>query len=334
MEALFYIKDGNGNVRCNLCPHNCNIRPGMSGICRTRKNINGILTAESYGFVSGMHPDPVEKKPLYHFYPGTTIFSIGSAGCNMRCSCCQNWQISQASADELPSGTFYTPREIVSMAEAFKNNTGIAFTYNEPVTGFEFMFDTAVLAKRKGMKIAVVSNGFVNPAPLENLLECADAFNIDLKAFSDSLYRKITGASIDPVLETLKQIKLSGRHMEITNLVIPGLNDDPDDFCKMVSWIAAELGNDTVLHLSAYHPAYKMDAGPTPSETLEKMYKTAAKELKYVYVGNIDLKGCRDTKCPRCGTLLIKRTGYITGILNVGKDGSCKSCGEKIPGMF
>ena len=331
MEALFFIGNSDGSVTCHLCPHNCRIKSGMAGICRVRLNNNGVLVASNYGFLSSIYPDPLEKKPLYHFYPGKTILSVGSVGCNMRCNCCQNWQISQSSINDI-SGTYYTPLKIAEMALNIDGNIGIAYTYNEPTIGFEFMLDTAKIIRRAGMKNVIVSNGYINAEPLGILLDYADAFNIDLKAFSDSFYRKVTGARLEPVLETLKQVRRSGRHLEITNLVIPGQNDDPEEFGRMISWISKELGSETVLHLSRYHPAYKMNIGATPADSLEALYEIAIKELCYVYVGNINLEGCQDTKCRKCGMTLIKRSGYHTEVINLSQNGSCAACGEKILG--
>jgi len=330
MEASFYILNNDNSVTCRLCPHNCVIKKGKTGICRVRTNNNGKLISLSHGFISSIHSDPVEKKPLYHYYPGKNVLSIGSAGCNMRCDCCQNWQISQSAPEGIRSGTHISPEKIADMALQVENNIGVAYTYNEPTVWFEYMIDIARIVSEAGMKNVVVSNGYINPEPLDNLLVYADAFNIDLKAFDDNTYRKITGAGLDPVLNSLRRIKKSGRHLEITNLIIPGLNDDLSGFMEMISWVDKELGKDTVLHLSRYYPAYRMETGPAGAGTLKELFDAASQVLSYVYLGNIYIEGCQDTKCRKCGSKLIKRSGYYTETNGVRADGSCIYCGEKV----
>ena len=329
MEARYYKQIGN-EVQCALCPHECRIKSGNTGICKVRRNNEGRLITENYSKLSAIHLDPIEKKPLYHFHPGKFILSIGSMGCNMHCSCCQNWQISQSPADGFPFGDLYKPEQIASLALSHRNNIGIAYTYNEPVVWFEYMLDTAVLIKQNGMKNVVVSNGYINAEPLNELLNYTDAFNIDLKAFSGKFYRSITGAKLEPVLTALQMISKAKKHLEITCLIIPSLNDDPMDFKEMVSWIAGKLGSHTVLHLSRYHPAYKMEEDSTPSLTLEKLYAIAAKKLNYVYVGNIYLKDYQDTKCSRCGKTVIRRSGYRVERRMLTEQGHCAHCGNKI----
>ncbi len=328
-EAQFYIAEGN-KIRCVLCPHNCLIQKDRYGICRVRKNQDGMLISEIYGKLSAVNFDPIEKKPLYHFYPGSLIFSIGSVGCNMHCKCCQNWQISQGMAEDFPFSNYYRPEDIINPTSSREKNIGVAYTYNEPTIWFEYIMDVAPLVKQAGLKNVMVSNGFISAEPLMQLLQYIDAFNIDLKAFSDGFYRQITGARLKPVLDTLVSIKQSGKHLEITNLVIPSLNDNKEEFGNMVRWIAGELGPDTVLHLSKYHPMYKLEIDSTPAETLIGLAEIAAEYLWYVYIGNIELKNYHNTRCHGCGSTVIKRFGYHTEITGIDKNGLCRHCRQKI----
>lgn len=329
MEALFYeyIEE---KVRCLLCPHQCSIPNGETGICRVRRHEAGKLMAETWGNLSALNVDPIEKKPLYHFYPGKMILSLGSVGCNMKCRCCQNWQISQASAAGYPFARALKPVEIIKLATMRENNIGIAYTYNEPTIWFEYMHDIARLVRFEGLKNVMVSNGYINEDPLVELMRYMDAFNIDLKGFSEDFYRRFTGARLSPVLHALKLIRRAGKHLELTNLIIPGRNDDPGEFRAMISWIAEELGRHTVLHLSRYHPAYQLNLPPTPSEALQILYDIAREQLSYVYVGNIQIKDLQDTCCASCGTVLIRRTGYQVELKSLSKEGRCSSCGQTV----
>lgn len=329
MEALYYIPSANG-VKCLLCPFNCVIAEGKAGICKVRRNINGKLIAETWGYLSAVHLDPIEKKPLYHFFPGSQILSLGSVGCNMHCRCCQNWQISQVPVPEDGGSGLTEPGEIVTKALSIKGNLGVAYTYNEPTVWYEYMLETARLVHQAGLKNVMVSNGYINTEPLQELMGYIDAFNIDLKGFTDKFYREYTGARLDPVLQSLKQIKKSNRHLEITNLVIPSQNDDSAVFRDMIQWIANELGPDTVLHLSRYHPAFRSNEASTPAATLENFCRAAREKLHYVYAGNIYLKSFQDTYCPVCGNLLISRTGYDVVLhSSLTPDGCCRQCGKK-----
>ncbi len=328
-EAMFYDRQ-NGKVKCNLCPHNCLIKEGNTGICNVRRHSDGKLVSENYGILSAVNFDPIEKKPLYHFYPGTLILSLGSFGCNMKCKCCQNWQISQTSVRNSSMRNSYTPQDMLRLARSRSNNIGIAYTYNEPTVWYEFMLETAELFKSAGLKNAVVSNGFINEEPLLELLKYIDAFNIDLKAFNEKFYKEVSSARLDPVKNTLKTISKHKKHLEITNLVIPGLNDNEDEFRSMVEWIADETGNSTVLHLSRYHPMYRMNIEATSSLTLERLYKIAAGRLDYVFVGNINIKDYQDTKCSKCKHTVIGRSGYFIEKSGIDKAGKCIYCGNPI----
>lgn len=283
--------------------------------------------AETYGMVSSLHADPIEKKPLYHFYPGSTILSVGSIGCTLSCQFCQNCEISQVSIDEYPYLKEESPSGLASMSLHFAGNIGLAYTYNEPVVSYEFIRDTAPLIKEQGQKNVMVSNGFILKDPLGQLLPFIDAFNIDLKGFTEAFYRQYTRSQLSPVLETLKQIRKAGCHLEITNLIIPGLNDDEAGFDAMVRWIRDELGPHTVLHLSRYFPRYKMTVPSTPPPVLQQMYEIAHTYLPYVYVGNIDIPGTQDTRCTKCGALLVRRSGYSVKLSSLGSSGCCTQCG-------
>jgi pyruvate formate lyase activating enzyme len=326
MEALFYECIGE-KVRCLLCPHHCSISHGETGICQVRRHEAGKLLAETWGKLAALNIDPVEKKPLYHYYPGKMILSLGSVGCNMKCHCCQNWQISQVPAAGYPFSRKLIPMEIIKMATGMDNNIGIAYTYNEPTIWYEYMYDVARLVRFEGLKNVMVSNGYISEDPLVELMQYMDAFNIDLKGFSEDFYRKFTGARLSPVLHALKLIRRAGKHLELTNLVIPEQNDNPDEFRAMITWIAKELGPDTVLHLSRYHPNYHLNLPPTPSDTLQELYGIAREKLSYVYLGNIQIKDLQDTYCGQCGTLLIRRTGYQVEPKALTAKGMCAQCG-------
>jgi pyruvate formate lyase activating enzyme len=286
----------------------------------------------TYGVISGHSLDPVEKKPLYHFFPGHNILSIGSYGCNMRCDFCQNWHISQKSAESFSPVT--DPDIIVLEAVSSWKNIGLAFTYNEPVIWFEFMRDTALRIKEKGLYTVMVSNGFVNSDPLNEILGFIDAFNIDLKAFNESFYRKLTGADLEPVKNTLKQIAKAGKHLEITTLIIPGRNDSVQEMETESKWISEELGNETPFHLSRYFPMYQRNDPATPQETLKMLFETASRHLKYVYLGNTAGDTGQDTSCSKCGKVVTKRSGYDTKLMNLDSKGKCMSCGNPVYRYF
>lgn len=328
MIARYYTPKEDSNVTCELCPHNCHIKPDKSGVCGVRKNINGTLEVVSSGMIASSGLDPIEKKPLYHFFPGSKIFSVGGYGCNLKCAFCQNHDISQYVPERSNGWKLIQPNDLVLKAKVLPENIGIAYTYNEPTVFFEFMVQTAELAKQENLKNVMISNGFINLKPLDELLELIDAFNIDLKSFSDSFYHELTGGRINPVLNTLSRIKDSGKHLEIAFLVIPTKNDDPKDADAMFSWIANNLGNDTVLHINKYYPAYKMQIPPTSTAKLTELYEMAKGKLKHVYIGNLHSEeiGC-NTTCPSCHATVIKRSGYHTAITALDSQGFCKICG-------
>jgi pyruvate formate lyase activating enzyme len=315
-------------IECLLCPHFCKIAEGKTGICGVRKNIGETIDLLTYGVISGYALDPIEKKPLYHFYPGTNILSLGSYGCNMRCDFCQNYNISQHALSGYTSKT--EPEKIIKDAQSALHNIGIAFTYNEPVIWFEFIRDVAVKAKKKGLKTVMVSNGFINKEPLDEIISFTDAFNIDLKAFNSESYKKLTGADIEPVKSALRQIADSGKHLEVTTLVIPGHNDDEKEMAQLAEWIAGELGKDTPFHLSRYFPMYKREDPATPHETIKRLMETASKYLTFVYIGNMVSDAGQNTKCPKCGKTVTKRSGYNIELQNLDQKGKCSGCGTQI----
>lgn len=330
VEALFYQKVADCRVKCLLCPRNCTIDPDKFGDCRARRNRDGELIAETYGKLSSLNLDPVEKKPLYHFFPGSSILSAGSVGCNLHCQFCQNHTLSQCNPYRPPVVKMVSPEELVALALATDHNIGLAFTYNEPVVSFEFVTETARLARSKGLKTVMITNGYINSEPLAKFTDCIDAFNIDLKAFSGLFYTKQCKATLEPVKNSLKQVSLSGKHLEITNLVIPGYNDDCDEFEAMCHWIADQLGRDTVLHLSRYFPRFGMEQYPTPTETLFELYDLAKTILDHVYIGNLATELHSNTYCPQCGKTLIKRTYYHLKTKGLSRDGKCTACGYQV----
>jgi pyruvate formate lyase activating enzyme len=319
-------------AECLLCPHYCKIAPGKSGICGVRKNTGGEIKLQTYGILSGYSLDPVEKKPLYHFFPGYNILSVGSYGCNMRCDFCQNYHISQNIPERFTMEV--TPEKLVSDAKSSERNIGLAFTYNEPIIWFEFIRDTAIAAREAGLYTVMVSNGFVNPAPLEEIISFIDGFNIDLKAFNGKFYRNLTGADIEPVKEGLKQIYKSGKHLEITTLIIPDQNDDENEMADESEWIARELGKNVPLHLSRYFPVFKRKDPATLHETIEKLAQIASKNLDNVYIGNTFSEAGQNTLCPKCGVTVTIRSGYKTKIQNLDDQGRCTACGNVIYRYF
>jgi pyruvate formate lyase activating enzyme len=334
-EAAFYGKLSNNAVRCQLCSHYCTIQPGKLGICQVRQNIDGILYTLVYGRVISQHVDPVEKKPLYHFYPGSTAYSIAAPGCNFRCRWCQNWQISQMPREQhVITGFQVTPEQIV--AEAVETSShSIAYTYTEPTMFFEFAYDTARLAHAAGIHNIFVSDGYMTAAALAHMQPYLDAANIDLKSFRDTTYRRYIGARLQPVLDSLVRFKQMGIWLEVTTLVIPGINDEPDELRDIARFIANELGADTPWHISRFFPGYQMmEHQPTPLSTLDQAYHSGLEAgLDYVYVGNVGTtEAYNDTRCPHCGTHLIQRRGY-TITRNQIEAGRCPDCGMAIAGV-
>lgn len=324
---MAYWTKTNGRIQCLICPHNCKVAEGKTGVCGVRKNNGNEIELITYGIISGYSLDPVEKKPLYHFYPGYNILSAGSFGCNMRCDFCQNYQISQ---EVRISGKKMSPEDLVLDAWSSQRNIGLAFTYNEPTISFEFIRDAGIVAKNAGLKTVLVSNGYVNKEPLEEITGFIDAFNIDLKAFNQASYKILTGTDLEPVKKSLKIIAASGRHLEITSLIIPGHNDKPGDMVTQAEWIAGELGKHIPLHLSKYYPTYKRDDPATSQETLERLYEIASERLDYVYLGNTRSGSGQDTHCPKCHETVTRRSGYSTTLFNLDQEGRCINCGTPV----
>jgi pyruvate formate lyase activating enzyme len=322
-EANYWHVLENGRIECELCPHHCRIAGSQTGICGIRRAGENKLFAAGYGLLSSIHNDPIEKKPLYHFYPGSNILSIGGWGCNFKCVFCQNWTISQ----QVKFGSqTVLPEEIIAGARAEKS-IGIAYTYNEPLINIEFVSECARLARAAGLLNVLVTNGYLERKPAEDILPFIDALNIDIKSMEEAFYKKQCSGSLAPVLEFSKQAVSAGCHVEITNLIIPGLNDREAQVQKLAEWIRANLGEKTPLHLSAYHPEYKLDLPPTPPEILENARQLCSKMLPYVYIGNVFSSSGQNTLCPGCGAELIIRQGYRTRIAGL-KDKKCVKCGR------
>ena len=321
MEAKYYETVGEGAVRCLLCSHRCRIPPGKAGLCRIRVNRMGRLEAAGYGRAVSLSMDPIEKKPLYHFHPGRLILSTGPNGCNLDCQFCQNWEISQR---EVPT-EYLDPGELAEMA-ASQGSIGVAYTYTEPFIWFEYLLDACRAVRNKGLVNVLVTNGTVNREPLEELIPLVDAMNIDLKSMDVGFYKKVCRGDLETVLETIRAS--CGRcHIELTNLVIPGMNDTDGDLERLVKFIGG-LDPMIPLHISRYFPRYRAKTPPTPEETLLKFQHLAAQELAYVYLGNINLPGGEDTRCPECGSLLIERRGYRPVIVGMHKQ-RCRRCGRR-----
>lgn len=330
-EAEWYERSG-ALIRCRLCPHECILGENDRGFCRTRVVKGGKLHTIAYGNPCAVHLDPMEKKPLYHFLPGTPILSIATAGCNLRCINCQNWEISQSRPEDVTSED-WMPEALVEhvAAEAI---AAIAYTYSEPMIFYEYVKDAARLARERAIRNVLVTAGYISEKPLRELCRVVDAANVDLKGFNDRFYKKVTGSKLAPVLRSLEIMREEGVWLEVTRLVVPGHSDDMDDFRAMCDWLARALGPDTPLHISRFHPAYKLkQLPPTPVETLDRAHAAAREAgLLYVYVGNVPERSNQDTTCPRCGRKVLRRRGYtITG--NLIDRGRCP-CGEEIPGVW
>ncbi|MCX8116767.1 MAG: AmmeMemoRadiSam system radical SAM enzyme [Desulfobacterota bacterium] len=329
----FYSALGGGEVRCELCPHRCQVSKGRRGLCKVRENRDGKYYSLVYGTPAALHLDPVERNPFFHVHPGSNALSVATAGCNFQCKFCQTWEMSQASPEEIYSHEA-SPETTVRMAKTM-GARAIAYTYTEPTIFFEYMLDTATLGRREGLLNLLQSNGFINPQPLQRLCQVLDAANIDLKGFSESFYSQLCQGELSPVLETLKRLKKEGIHLEITNLVIPMQNDELEAVREMCLWIKRELGSDTPVHFSRFYPLYKLRTlPPTPISTLEKVRALALSTgLEYVYIAKVPGHEAENTFCPRCKKLIIQRTGFMVGEVQI-KSGKCRFCGRPIPGIW
>ncbi|NHI93872.1 MAG: AmmeMemoRadiSam system radical SAM enzyme [Candidatus Lokiarchaeota archaeon] len=330
-ETILYEKFDDNKVKCGICPWRCVLKPGKLGNCGTRENINGKLFSLTYASISSLAIDPMEKKPMYHFYPGNPILSISAVGCNFHCKHCQNWNISQVKATEARLREM-SPEDVINHAKK-QNCKHIAYTYNEPLIWLEYILDVAKLARENGMKNVLVTNGYVTLEAFGLIKPYIDGANVDIKAFTDEFYQKIVGVpSIKPVLETVKAMHEAGILVEITNLIIPTKNDNMEEIKALCDWILNNLSDEVPLHFSKFHPMFQLNDVPsTPRETLENAYRTAKKVgLKYVYLGNIYVPKTSNTYCPNCEALIIERQGYSISCKNLSDKNNCKKCNTPI----
>lgn len=320
-------------VRCLLCAQGCFIEPGKRGKCRTRMNVDGELRTLVYGRPISVHVDPIEKKPFYHYRPGSAAFSLATSGCPLRCQFCQNWQISQAKPEDY--AVSFTPPEDIVNAALNRKAPVIAFTYNEPTVFTEYLTDIARDGSQHGIHGVLISCGFMQEEPLEEMCEVLDAIKIDLKGFSEDFYRRVCGASLKPVLRSIKQVAKSGVHLEIVNLVVPTLNDSEIMLEKLSEWIAGEIGPDVPVHFTRFHPDYRLlNLPPTPVATLERARDIALKHgIHFPFVGNVPGHPGNNTYCPSCGKVVVERTGFFVSEIHIGND-KCEYCGTRIAGIW
>lgn len=332
-EARFWEPLGEGHVRCTLCPWGCVVPPGGRGRCRVRENRGGRYYSLVHGRPCALNNDPIEKKPFFHVYPGSRSFSIATVGCNIECKFCQNWDISQASPDEVQP-PYRSPEEIAALAAAQKCKT-VAYTYSEPVIFSEYMLDCARAAKARGLGNVVVSNGFIGAEPLKEVCAAMTAIKIDFKAFTNDFYEQVCAGRLEPVRDTLKRLADANIWFEIVVLLIPTLNDNPEDLKRMAAWIAKELRPSVPLHFTRFHPAYKLrNLPPTPPATLSRARAIALAEgCQYVYTGNLPGGEGENTYCPQCKTAVVERYGYTVPTVRL-IDGKCPKCSNPIPGLW
>ena len=332
-EARYYEKLDNRQVRCKLCPRECQVDDLERGYCGVRENRGGTYYTLVYGNPCTAHIDPIEKKPLFHFLPGSAAFSIATVGCNVLCKFCQNWEISQARPDQVRSLDM-PPGRVAELA-AGNDCRSIAYTYTEPVVFTEYMYDTATAARERGVKSVMISNGYIQAAPMKDLCHVLDAVKIDLKAFTERFYRELVSGELRPVLDTLVLLRDQNMWTEVVYLVIPEQNDDAGELAQMCQWIAAELGPETPLHFSRFHPQYRLTNLPsTPIATLRRARQIAMDSgLEYVYIGNVPGDPGENTHCPGCGKTIIRRIGFR--VVEINLDGAaCSHCGTEIKGVW
>ncbi len=324
-----------GRVQCDLCPRDCKLKDGQQGLCFVRSAENGRIVLNTYGRSSGFVVDPIEKKPLNQFLPGTPVFSFGTAGCNLSCQYCQNWDMSKSREIDILADSA-SPEAIAAKARQLGARS-VAYTYNDPVIFHEYAIDTARACREQGIKSVAVTAGYINPEPRKEFFAVMDAANIDLKGFTEAFYRKICKGHLQPVLDTLEYV----RHetdcwLEITTLVIPGHNDSADEIERMTRWVVERLGPDVPMHFTAFHPDYKMrDVPPTPPSTLTRAREIAmANGVRYAYTGNVHDPAGQSTYCHHCGQLLIERDWYVLGTWNLDAQGHCNRCGTPLAGVF
>jgi len=334
-DAMLWEAAEDKHVRCLLCGQACTIAPDHYGICHVRKNVGGALKSTNYGAVVAVHVDPIEKKPLFHFLPGTRSLSIAAAGCNFQCDFCQNWRISQMPrTDPDLRGQSIGPADIVAAA-AGQDCASISYTYTEPTVFFELAYETAALAHQRGMRNCFVSNGYMTPRAVETIAPYLDAINVDLKAFRDETYRQVMKARLAPVLECLEALVAAGIWVEVTTLIVPGMNDSPEELAEIAGYIAGSLGHHVPWHVSRFHGDYKMDSLPhTSLSSLELACRLGSEAgLKYIYCGNAHGQGGESTHCSTCGTVLIERVGFMVGGMHM-RNGACEKCGQQIEGIW
>lgn len=333
--ARYFREMEDGRLECRLCPRFCHLKDGQRGFCYVRQNQDGAMMLTTYGRSSGFCADPIEKKPLNHFYPGTSVLSFGTAGCNLGCKFCQNWDISKSRSDDRLAGRAM-PEEI-AQAAVRSGCHSVAFTYNDPVIFAEYAMDTALACRELGVKSVAVTAGYITDDARPDFYQYLDAANVDLKAFTESFYKKLCYGELAPVLETLKYLKNeTDVWLEITNLLIPGENDDPRELHEMCEWIVEELGHDVPIHFTAFHPDFKLtDKNRTPPQTLATARDIAlSKGIRYVYVGNVHDSKAGSTWCPSCDGLLIERDWFNLGAYHVTEKGCCGHCGAPVAGRF
>ncbi|MDD5629264.1 MAG: AmmeMemoRadiSam system radical SAM enzyme [Elusimicrobia bacterium] len=332
-ECRFYKTLFDGQVQCRLCPRKCIVPEGKRGTCGIRENRGGKLYLITYGKPCSLGNEPIEKAPFFHFLPGTRRLVLATVGCVLRCRFCQNWEISQAKFEDVPYREV-SPEQAVAVA-LHEKVSSICFTFTEPTVYYEYMYDVAKLAHEKGLKTSMVSSGYIETEPLKELLKVLDAVKIDLKGFTEKFYEEMAAADLEPVLNSIKTVKQSGKWLEIVNLVIPGQNDDPKDLQRMCLWLKENAGADTPVHFTRFFPQYKLKSvPPTPVASLVRAYGIAkAAGLRYVYVGNVPGHPMENTACPKCGKTLIERQGYQI-VKNALKGGRCPYCSERLRGLW
>ena len=334
VEARFYEKQKEKRIKCKLCPRECVVGDKERGYCGVRENRGGTYYSLVHSRVCAAHVDPIEKKPLFHFLPGTTAFSIATAGCNVNCKFCQNWDISQVRPEQAPA-QYVPPQRVAELARQY-NCPAIAYTYSEPVVFSEYLMDTADAGHQAGVRSVVISNGYIQEEPLKAAYGKMDAVKIDLKAYSDSFYRDVVAGELKPVLNTLVTLRKMGKWTEIVYLVVPTLNDGDVEFRGLAQWIKTNLGADVPLHFTQFHPDYLLKNLPiTPVPTLERAKAIAdAEGLHYVYIGNVPGHPAQNTYCPQCRRMLVERVGFTAGKMLIRKDGNCPFCRHPIPGIW
>lgn len=332
-EAKYYTRLANNLIECGQCPRHCRVAPGGRGRCGIRENQYGKYVLLTYGLPCALNIDPIEKKPFFHFHPGTSALSLATAGCNVNCKFCQNWEISQAKPEDAPNQPF-SPRDLVGLAED-RNIPTIAYTYSEPTVWYDYLYDIAQLGRTRGINSVIISNGYIEKQPLADLLPLLSAYKIDLKSIREEYYRDVVRGELKPILASLLQVRKSGVLLEIVTLVVPTLNDTDDDFRDLARWVKANLGADVPIHFSQFYPKYQLlDLPPTPVATLQRAHDIARAEgLEYVYLGNLPGHPSENTYCPKCSELLIKRHG-LSMLENHLQKNLCPKCRHAIPGVF